>query len=150
MTAPKVRAAWMDRFKAPTADEMLGAFNKQMTGALQHLREKLLAVEGAKEEVSWQGVWRWTLVYRIPGDGERAWAYLVLDPTKPRVAVPITDELIAELPLKKLSKFIRDGLAHAPVVDGVRWAQWELQGKGQADDLVALAEYKLTVARVER
>src|SRR5690242_5530708 len=103
MTAPKVRAAWLDRFKAPTADEMLGAFNRQMQGALQHLREKLLAVEGVKEEVSWQGVWRWTLVYRIPGDGERGWAYLVLDPAKPRVSVPITDDIIAELPVKKLS-----------------------------------------------
>ena len=147
--APKARVVWMDRFRTPTIDDLLGAFNKQLGGMLEHTREKLLDVEGVKEEVSWQGVWRWTLVYRMPGEGDRGWAYLILDPTKPRLAVPVTDELISDLPMKKFSKFVRDGLTHAPTVDGVRWAQWELQGKTQADEILALAELKL-VAKVGR
>jgi hypothetical protein len=151
MSAPalKSRQAWMDRYRTPTAGELLGGFNKQLGGVVNHARERMLEVEGVKEEVSWQGVWRWTLVYRIPGD-ERCWAYLVMDPSKPRLAIPVADEMIAELPVKKLSKFVRDGLAHAPSVDGVRWAHWEIQGKTQADDILSLAELKLTVAKVER
>ena len=52
--------------------------------------------------------------------------------------------------MKKLSKFVRDGLAHAPAVDGVRWAQWEIQGKAQADDILSLAELKLGAAKSSR
>lgn len=151
MSAPSIkpRQAWQDRFRTPTIDELVAGFNKQLAGAVNHARERLLATEGIKEEVSWQGVWRWTLVYRIPGD-DRAWAYIVMDPTKPRLAIPVPDELIAELPVKKLSKFVRDGLAHAPSVDGLRWAHWDIQGKTQADDILSLTEFKLSAAKVER
>jgi hypothetical protein len=151
MSAPalKPRQPWMDRYRTPAVDELLGSFNKQLGSVVNHARDKMLAVDGVKEEVSWQGVWRWTLVYRIPGD-DRCWAYLVMDPTKPRLAVPVPDDLITELPVKKLSKFVRDGLAHAPTVDGVRWAHWEIQGKTQADDILSLAQFKLNAAKVER
>ena len=149
-SALKPRQAWMDRFRTPTVDELLAGFNKQLGGVANHARARMLAVEGVKEEVSWQGVWHWTLVYRIPGDGERGWAYLVMDPAKPRLAVPVPDELISELPLKKLSKYVRDGLAHAPSVDGVRWAHWEVQGKTQVDDILSLASFKLATAKAER
>jgi hypothetical protein len=146
----KVRLAWMDRFRAPSVSELFAPFNKQVCAILEHARARMLAVDGVKEEVSWQGVWRWTLVYRIPGEGERGWAYLVPDPAKPRLALPVMDELIAELPMKKLSRVIRDGLAHAPTVDGVRWAQWEVQSRTQADEILSLAQLKLNAAKVAR
>jgi hypothetical protein len=152
MSAPVLRSrfAWSDRFRTPTVSDLLASFNKHLAGVVNHTRERLLAVDGVKEEVSWQGVWNWTLVYRIPGEGERGWVYLVPDPSKPRLAIPVQDELIAELPVKKLSKFVRDGLAHAPSVDSVRWAHWEIQGKNQADDILSLAESKLGAAKVAR
>src|SRR3954463_5798839 len=141
--AHKTRIAWMDRFRTPTVDELFSPFNKQLGAVLEHIRTRVLEVEGAKEEISWQGVWRWTLVYRTPVEPERGWAYLVLDPAKPRLAVPIGDDLVSELPVKKLSKFVRDGLAHAPMVDGLRWAQWEVLTKTQADEILTLADFKL-------
>jgi hypothetical protein len=148
-TATKDRPAWMDRYRAPSFDELMAPFNKQNTTIIEHARAKLLAIEGLKEEVSWQGVWRWTLVYRLASD-ERGWAYLVPNPTKPRIAVPVTDELIAELPMKKLSRLVRDGLVHAPTVDGVRWAQWELQSRTQTDEILSLAMHKLNGAKALR
>lgn len=150
-SALKSRQAWMDRYRTPTVNELVSAFNKQLTGVVNHARERMLAIDGVKEEVSWQGVWRWTLLYRIPGEADRVWAYLVMDPHKPRLAVPVPNDLISDLPVKKLSKFVRDGLAHAPTVDGVRWAHWEIQGKTQADDILSLAEFKLGApAKAER
>jgi hypothetical protein len=143
-SAPKARVAWMDRYRTPTVEDLMAGFNKQIAGAVEHARERLLAIETMKEELSWQGVWRWTLVYRLPSEGSQAWAYLVMDPTKPRLSVPVPDELIPELPVKKLSKFVRDGLAHAPSVDGLRWPHWELQGKTQADEILSLADFKMT------
>jgi hypothetical protein len=48
-----------------------------------------------------------------------------------------------ELPLKKLSKFVRDGLLHSPLVGRTKWPMWEIQGKGQVEDILELAKYKM-------
>jgi len=149
-SSQKARSAWQDRFRTPTVEVLIRDFNKQLAAVVNHARDSLLAAEGAKEEVGWHGVWRWTMVYRLPGNGERGWAYLVPDPSKPRLTLPIADEAVSELPIKKLSKFIRDGLSHAPTVDGIRWAQWELQNKTQVDDILSLAGLRKPPAKPAR
>ena len=146
----KGRVAWLDRFRAPSSDELLSPFNKQTSALLEHARQKFLGVESSKEEIVWHGVWNWTYVYRIPGEGERAWAYLIPDPAKPRIAVPIDDEIIPDLPLRKLSKYIRDGLTHAPKVDGLRWSCWDITNRTQVEDIVSLAQNKLKLADAGR
>lgn len=146
----KSRVAWLDRFRAPSPEDLLAPFNKQSSSLLEHARQRLLGVDGVKEDISWHGVWNWTFVYRIPGEGERAWAYLIPDPAKPRIAVPVDDEIIPDLPIRKLSKFIRDGLTHAPTVDGVRWSCWDIANRTQVEDIVSLAQHKLKLADAER
>lgn len=146
----KCRAAWPDRFRVPTPDELLNPFNKQVGALIEHVRERLLATEAVKEEISFQGVWNWTFVYRLPNDSDLGWAYLVPDPAKPRISVPVQDDIVADLPIRKLSKFIRDGLIHAPMVNGVRWATWDLVNKTQADDILSLAELSTRLVKVER
>src|SRR5262245_20730328 len=145
----KGRPIWTDRFRVPDADHLIASLPRQLAAVVEHARQSLIAADGATEEVVWQGVWRWTFVYRSDGE-HRGWAYLVPDPHKPRLAFPFPDGMIAELPLKKLSKFIRDGLAHAPVIDGVRWSQWELQYKAQVDDLMSLAEHRLSAMKASK
>ena len=51
MSSPalKSKVAWMDRYKAPSVDELLDGFNKQLGGAVNHARERMLGVEGVKE-----------------------------------------------------------------------------------------------------
>jgi hypothetical protein len=146
----KPRLAWQDRFRAPSPEDLIAPFNKQSGALVEHARQRLLGVECVREEIAWHGVWNWTFVYRIPGDGDRAWAYLIPDPAKPRLAVPVEDEIIPELPIRKLSKFIRDGLTHAPIVDGVRWSCWEIANRTQVEDIVSLAQHKLKLANAER
>jgi hypothetical protein len=150
MSAPsKTRLAWLDRFKAPTPDDLLAPFNKQSSALIEHTRQKFRSVEGVKEDLGWHGVWNWTFSFRVPGE-ERPWAYLIPDPARPRVSIPVMDEMIPDLPIRKLSKFVRDGLAHAPVVDGVRWASWDHLSKTQADEIVSLAQLRLKLAIAER
>ncbi|HYE61507.1 MAG TPA: hypothetical protein VD997_05895 [Phycisphaerales bacterium] len=151
MSAPsKTRLAWLDRYKAPTPDDLLAPFNKQSAALIEHTRQKLRACEGVKEDIAWHGVWNWAFVYRMSGDAERAWAYLIPDPAKPRVVLPVLDDALPELPIRKLTKFIRDGLTHAPMVDGLRWASWDLLNKTQADDIVSLAQMRPRMAGSER
>lgn len=139
----KARSAWNDRFRTPTLDELLEPFNRQLCGLIETARERLVELPKVTERLSWQGIpWRWTLVYRWEGQPERAWAYVVLDPARLRLALPMTTELIAKLPAKKLSKPTRDGIVQASEVAGVHWAQWELVNKPQLDELMGIAETK--------
>ncbi len=134
------KAVWSDRFREPTARELASALGKQSGGVLDHVRARLVEL-GASEGVAWCGVWKWTLVFQTEGEA-RPWAYLVPDPSRLVLALVLPDEMITTLPLKKLPRFVRDGLAHAPVVDGFRWAKWEVLGKAQADEILVVCEHR--------
>lgn len=139
----KPRSAWNDRFRTPTLEDLFEPFNRQLTGLIDATREQLVEFPGVSEELSWQGIpWRWTLVYRWKGEPDRAWAYVVLDPERLRLALPMTTELIAKLPAKKLSRTTRDGIVQASEVAGVHWAQWELVNKPQLEELMSIARTK--------
>lgn len=139
----KSRTAWHDRFRTPALDDLMEPFSRQLCGLIESTRQRLVAFPNISEELSWQGIpWRWTLVYRWAGQPERAWAYVVLDPSRVRLTLPMSTELIAKLPAKKLSRPTRDGIVQASEVAGVHWAQWELVNKPQLDELVGIVEAK--------
>lgn len=144
-TGSKTRVAWEDRFRVPTPEELLQAPTKQADSLMAECRERLLGLDGVSEELSWHGVpWRWTFAYRLEdADLTRAFAYLVPQPGRARIAVPLTQPQLAALPLRKLSKFIRDGLLHATEVGGVRWAQWEPTARTQCEEILKIVEIKL-------
>ncbi len=134
------RTVWSDRFREPAARELVAALGKQVCGVADHVRGRLITL-GASETVAWCGVWKWTLVFQAEGEA-RPWAYIVPDPSRLVLALVLPDEMITSLPLKKLPRFVRDGLAYAPVVDGSRWAKWDLQGKAQADEILVICEHR--------
>ncbi|MBL8876648.1 MAG: hypothetical protein JNM86_12710 [Phycisphaerae bacterium] len=141
------RLAWSDRFRKPNAELLISEIAKSLQPAAGLLREQLLAMEGASEEISWQGVpWRWSVLFRHEAIAGRAWAYLVPQPQAPLLVIPLTADAIAALPMRKLLKPVRDAITHAKQVDGIRWAQWEVQSKSQAETLVKLARIQLESA----
>jgi len=103
-----------------------------------------MSLPGTSEDVMWQGVWHWTIAYRHESDTSRCLAYLVADPTKPRLCIPVPNELVPLLPVRKLSRFVRDGILHAPVVGQIRWACWGLTLKSQVEELMLLMQFRLT------
>lgn len=142
----KAKPAWEDRYASPTIEQLRADFGKQIGALVDHARERLRAMPGLAESLSWQGVsWRWSLTYRHESDAARPWAILILQPTRPRLAVPLRSEMLASLPAKKLSKGVRDGIIHSPVVAGVRWPQWEFNSKTQLDEILGIVELKCSL-----
>jgi hypothetical protein len=72
----------------------------------------------------------------------------VPQPGRPLLALPLSGEIIAGLPMRKLSKSVRDGLALASLVGGVYWPQWVLVGRAQVEELVGIARRRLEAADV--
>lgn len=141
------RSAWSDRFRKPNADLLISEITKSLQPAAELLREQLLDMDGVTEEISWQGVpWRWSVLFRHEAIAGRAWAYLVAQPQAPMLVIPLTAEAITALPMRKLLKPVRDAITHAKQVDGIRWAQWEIQSKSQVETLIKLARIRLETA----
>jgi hypothetical protein len=140
--AAKPRVPWQDRFTVPDVALLLSGFAKQHTTLIEAVRSGLLGLEEVSEVVVWRGTWRWTLTYLLDGDPDRAWAYLIPQPGRPVFALPVTDEMVQSLSMKRVSKAIRDGIVLAAHVGGIYWPQWELTGKPLVEELVTLARKK--------
>lgn len=132
-----VRPAWEDRFRRPAAADLLAGFNKQLTQLIEFARTKFLSLDGVSEEVAWLGIpWRWAFAYTSCAGDARSVGYLIPQPGRPQIALPLSNDLIMTLPPKRLSKFVRDGLLPAVQVNGVRWAQWDVTTRPQVDELI--------------
>lgn len=137
------RAAWEDRFREPTPDELLKALTGPGAEAAAELRSRLLALSGVGEQTAWQGVpWRWALVYTCQMDPTRAFSYIIPDPARVQVAVPLTAAMVQSLPLKRMKKAVRDGIMFSRFVAGVYWPAWALETVGQLDELYEIVQRK--------
>lgn len=141
--APKrFRPAWEDRFTTPTPGELREGLNQEHSGLLEAARERLLGHPGTIENVRWQGLpWRWTLTYCIGSDAGKPWAYLVPDPTAPKLAIPLSMGVVGSLPLARMKKHVRDAVLQSRLVDGVYWAQWDITSKSQLGEIFELADH---------
>jgi hypothetical protein len=140
-----MRTAWNNRFERPfSADfllaQLLDETRRELAAAA---RSALLQLEGVTESVEWLGVpWRWTLVYRSESDAERPLAYLVPEPARPQLAIPMTVPMIRSLPARRLKKFVRDAIVFSRAVADVHWPTWELTARPQLDDVLDLVARK--------
>lgn len=135
--------AWENRFLTPSFIELKGGQNKTMGMLLEAARDRLLAFEGVRSEIAWQGIpWRWTLVFRVEGEEAVAFAYLVPEPGKLQIAVPLRREFLESLQVKRLPRTIRDRIVFASEVAGVFWARFEFASRGQLDEIVDLLQRK--------
>lgn len=138
------RAVWNDRFRKPSAEILASDVTKSALPAVELFRDLVLAIPGVTEQVSWQGVpWRWTVLFKHEAIAGRAWVYFVPQPQQPLAIIPLTSEGIAALPMRRLLKPVRDAITHAKQVEGIWWAQWEIQSKTQVETLVKIARIQL-------
>src|SRR4051812_49978291 len=129
--APPPRIAWQERFERPGLDDLLDGLLRQHYHLIAAARDALLSLDGIQETILWQGVaWRWTLTYAV-GPDPRPWAYIVPQPGKPSLALPIQTDLLPAFPTAKLSRPVRESIQLASRVGDACWPQWELTSKTQ-------------------
>ncbi|MCB9841501.1 MAG: hypothetical protein H6809_07625 [Phycisphaeraceae bacterium] len=142
MRAPtfKLKPVWSNRFASPTVAELRSALGDEGGLVLDHAREALGGLPGVVEALKWMGVpWSWTLVYAPPGEVE-GWAFVVPEPGKLQVAVSLPAERLAEIAVKRLPRFVRDGLLATQVVGRACWPVWVVQTAAQVDEIARLVQ----------
>jgi hypothetical protein len=136
----KPRSCWEDRYRTPTVRELRDLLSRQHCQLLDAAREALLTMDGVIESIEWRGIpWRWTMAFHREAS---AVAYLVPQPARPRIGVPLSDELVQALSLKRLSKSVRDAITFAPRVGEMLWPAWDLTSRTQIDELLGLVRRK--------
>jgi hypothetical protein len=145
---------WANRFQSipPSASQLRDGYPKPLHAVFDAARELFLEIEGVSERVDWHGVpWRWTLVYNAGEDSmlrslqspaTRAFAYIIPDPAKLQVCIPLTREQIAVMPMRRFKKGVRDTIVFARTVAGISWPTWEIPSKAALDDLAELVDRK--------
>ncbi|QOJ00687.1 MAG: hypothetical protein HRU70_09360 [Phycisphaeraceae bacterium] len=138
------RSAWEDRFRTPSESVLMGAIPKGVVPAFERMRAGLAELPGVEEHLAWCGVpWRWSWEYRaadgsVGGEDGHGLAYVVPNPARPALVVPVPDSTLGLLSGRDVSKPVREQVAVTPSVGGWRWAAWDLTSRGLADELLGL------------
>jgi hypothetical protein len=144
-TATRAKPAWEDRFNVPTQETLRAGLSKPHGTLLDHALDSLLEISGVSCTIAWRGVpWRWTLCFRARSVATEGIAYLVPQPGKPLLSVPLPEALVRKLPVKT-SRTIRDAIAFAPLVAGEYWAHWELGTKSQIDEVIEIVLARMQI-----
>ncbi|MFA9476777.1 hypothetical protein ACERK3_00585 [Phycisphaerales bacterium AB-hyl4] len=143
--AIKPRIAWEDRWTQPTLEQLIEPLREQTREIFQAMMEQIEQIEGTEQHLIWYGpAWRWTIEYRIPTHtGEPAnLIYLVPNPETPVVSIPLPETIVAKLPVKRLNKYIRDGIRSAKCAVELHWAVWSPNAKTEVEHLGDLLRRK--------
>lgn len=148
------RIVWTNQFQSPrpSAAQLRAGYPKAVQAVVDASREVFLELDGVTEDIAWHGVpWRWTLVYQTPMDDPqtvgashvtRAFGYLIPDPARLQVCVPLSKEQVAVIPVGRIRKSLRDTIVFARTVAGVSWPTWEISCKADLEELAELASLK--------
>ena len=137
------KCAWSDKFRQPTLDDLQSGLPKPLQPIFDDARERLGELDSVSEALVWQGVpWRWTMVYTVAGNDVRGIVYLIPDPQRLQICVPLEHDQIEQVGLKRMKKSIRDGVVFARNVAGVWWPTWDVASKTALDEVFDLIARK--------
>ena len=126
---------WSDRFRTPSADDLLNCLPRAARAATDAARQRLAATRPLAEHLRWMGIWRWSFAYEAAGAAAPD-AYVIPDPRLPRICIPLDAVAVGRLFAAPSPGFVREVVERCAVVAGVRWATWEIESKGQVGELL--------------
>ncbi len=138
---PANRSPWEDRWSQPTAEQLLATLKPHHTKLLGLISEHLLSLEGVRSEVIWYGTaWKWTVSFPLTDSRGRqldTLCHLVPNRELPLVSVPMSVSFIEHLPMKRLKKYVRDGIRGGRFAVAIHWASWTPNNQA---DVLCLAD----------
>jgi hypothetical protein len=136
------RLPWEDRWTQPTLDQLLEPIEENRRKIIDALIERISEYEGVGSNIAWHGIsWRWTLELPLTLGGQtRPFVYIVPKPEAPIVCVPMPQSVADRLPLKRLNRFIREGIRSAKCAVDTQWAKWTPSAGTEVEHLMDLVK----------
>lgn len=142
------RLPWQDRWTQPTVEQLLEPLDDDSRAGLVQLIDLMDTFDNVERELVWYGEsWKWTIHYYLAGQGRtrqniQTMAYLVPRDEQSLVCVPMRREMIEDLPMRRLTKFIREGVTSAKCAVEIHWANWTPGNATEFNTLVDLLRRK--------
>ena len=146
--------AWADRWNEPTFEGLMADLKEpasiHMPKLLTNIRGE---VDGLEERVIWHGTsWRWTIEFTAPstittagGEGREVLFYFVPNPDEALVCVPLRPEVLEHLPIRRLNRYIRDGIRSAKWAVDIRWGKWIVTANTEVEHMTDLLKRKAKI-----
>ena len=139
--------AWQDRWSEPTLDELLADLTAQQRRSIKKLMAKIADLNPIHQDLVWYGPsWKWTIRFMLdaqpPEDDSQVLCYIVPSIEQPLACVPLADPVIETLPMRRLSKYIREGIRSAKRAVEISWASWSFQTDSEANLISDLVRRK--------
>jgi hypothetical protein len=151
-TAAK-RLPWEDRWAQPTLEQLTQPLNEQQRKVCQRLLDGLDQFEGLHWHFAWHGrAWKWTLqfdLYDSEGQFIGPLVYIVPNPDLFEFCMPMKEATIEQVNLKRLQKFVRDGLRAAKCAVSLHWAIFHPTAATETDQLLDLVKRVHKVLRTQ-
>lgn len=148
-TSYTTRSPWQDRWNKPTVEQLLEPIKETHRKAIDNIMAAVEEYEGITRDVVWSGEgWQWTVEYLLDGhhtsgpESPDAMAYLIPDPELPILAIPLKDEHIEQIPLRRVNRFIRDQLRSAKCPVELHWCKWTPSAQTEVDHIMDLFKRK--------
>jgi hypothetical protein len=117
---------WEDRWHVPDLDDLLQSLGPEKHVSFTKMIDDFSAFPGTRQTLVWRGdSWKWTLQFDLthPDTGAELGtaAFLVFFPETPTVCVPLTNEMVAAFPVRRLNRFIREAIRGAKCAVETHW-----------------------------
>ena len=126
---------WSDRFRTPSADELLNCLPRIPRAATETARQRLASSATLQEHLRWQGIWRWSFAYEGP-QASKPEAYVIPDPRLPRICIPLDAAAANRVFSQPSPGFVREVVERCAAVAGVRWVTWDIESKAMVVELL--------------
>ena len=144
------RLAWEDRWSQPELTQLLEPIKEPYRQPFEQLIERIDDYAEVERSLDWCGdAWKWTIHYVLhdgSGGQGQTLCYLVPRHDSPVICIPLTDQLIQKLPMKRLGKVVRDGIKSAKCAVSTYWATWSPGNRTEVDQLLDLIKRKHKLA----
>jgi len=150
--APVARSPWENRWEEPSLEELIAPYQDNAKKVIDLLLEQLDSLEDVERSIRWHGVaWKWTIQYSLADEAvedDRPLCYLVPKPEQLVVSIPMTQGVIATLPMRRLNRYVRDSIRSAKRAVELYWATWTPTAMTEVEHLVDLVKRKRKALRV--
>ena len=147
------RSTWEDRWREPTVEQLLADLKDHHRTPIEWLLEHAHNLGGVEQHLRWYGkAWKWTLELTFSdaeGQDLGTLAYIVPSPERPLVCVSLDADTYDQLPMRRLNKYIREGLRSAKRAVTLYWASWTPTSASDAEHLFDLLKRKHRLRRGE-
>jgi len=148
------RLPWHDRWQQPSLQQLTSALGEQQQKVFDQLVKGVERFDGIHWHFVWHGrSWKWTLqfdLYDANGEFIGPILYLVPNPAQIEFCMPLRETTIEQVNIKRLQKFVRDGLRAAKCAVEYHWAFFHPTAGTEAEQLVDLVKRVRKVLRGEQ